>query len=287
MPGGLMTADRAVSIIDTIKEFSTLPTIYSSLVDVLTDPSSTIQAVSDLIASDQASTSKVLKIVNSPFYGFPGQIDTISRAVVVLGFKEIYNLILSSYVMDFFTRKESLSNFQPVGFWKHSIGVGIATKTLARLAEQPNQENFFIAGILHDIGKMVFFQYAEDQFSLALEICEREQKPISQAELKIFGIDHAQAGALLSGRWEFPEPIVKAIRYHGLGLIPGKPDFLAAAVHLGDILARALELGYAGDDLIPRPNKQALEVLNLKPGLLTGIVPLLLEDYDEICQTLL
>ena len=282
-----MAAESSVSIINTIKEFSTLPTIYSSLVDVLTDPAATTQAVSELIACDQASTSKVLKIVNSPFYGFPGQIDTISRAVVVLGFNEIYNLILSSYVMDFFTRKESFSDFQPVDFWRHSIAVGIATKILGRWTEHSNQENFFISGILHDIGKLVFFQYGEEQFSLALEICEIERKPIGQAELKVFGMDHAQAGALLAEKWEFPEPIIQAIRYHGLETVPLKYDFLAAAVHLGNALARALELGFPGDDLIPRPNPLALEILNLKPGSLAEMVPLLLEDYDEICQALL
>jgi putative nucleotidyltransferase with HDIG domain len=287
VPGELVAAEKALSIIETIKEFSTLPTVYSSLIDVLNDPSATPQAVSDLIACDQASTSKVLKIVNSPFYGFSGQIETISRAVVVLGFNEIYNLILSSSIMDFFTGKESLSNFEPVEVWRHSIAVGIATKTLGRLAGHPNQENFFIAGVLHDIGKLVFFQYGEDEFSLALELCEREQKPISQVELKIFGIDHARIGALLAEQWRFPEPIINAIQYHGQGIIPGKFDFLTAAVHMGNILARALELGNGGDDFIPQPNRQVLEILNLKPGSLTGMAPGLLKDYDEICQTLL
>jgi putative nucleotidyltransferase with HDIG domain len=287
VPEGLVAIGRSLSIIEAIKEFSTLPTVYSSLIDILNDPSSTTQAVSDLIACDQASTSKLLKIVNSPFYGVPGQIDTISRAVVVLGFNEIYNLILSSTVMDFFTREGSLSNFRPVDFWRHSIAVGIATKTLGRLAGQPTQENFFIAGILHDIGKLIFFQYAEDQFSLALELCERERKPLSQMELKIFGMDHAQAGTLLAEQWHFPEPIIEAIQYHGQGIVPGKFDFLAAALHMGNILVRALELGNGGDDLILQPNRQVLKILNLKPGSLSGMVPSLLKDYDEICQTLL
>jgi putative nucleotidyltransferase with HDIG domain len=282
-----VAAGMADRLVETIREFSTLPTVYSSLMDALADPTATTQDVSNLIACDQASTSKVLKIVNSPLYGFPGQIDTISRAVVVLGFNEIYNLILSSYIMDFFTRKESFQKFQPVDFWSHSIAVGIATKYLGRAAGQTNQENFFIAGVLHDIGKLVFYQFAEEQFSVALDLSESQGIPLRQAEAQVFGLDHPQAGALIAENWNLPRPIVQAIRYHGEGIVPEGFNFLVAAVHAGDIVARALELGYAGDDFIPQPNPQALGLLNLKPGTLTAIVPALLEDYDEISRTLL
>jgi putative nucleotidyltransferase with HDIG domain len=285
--GTFVGAKMAVTLVETIKEFSTLPTVYSSLMDVLADPSATTQEVSNLIACDQASTSKVLKIVNSPLYGFPGQIDTISRAVVVLGFNEIYNLILSSYIMDFFAGKESVLKFQPVDFWRHSIAVGIATKHLGRAGGRTNQENFFIAGILHDIGKLVFFQFAEEQFSEALDLSEREGLPLQEAEGRVFGMDHPQAGALIAENWNMPGTIIQAIRYHEQGVAPGGCDFLLAAVHVGNIVARALELGYAGDDFIPRPNPRTLELLNLKPGALSSMVPSLLEDYDEICQTLL
>ncbi|HMK64994.1 MAG TPA: HDOD domain-containing protein [Thermodesulfobacteriota bacterium] len=272
---------------EAIQEFYTLPTVYSSLIEILNDPASTIEMVSDLIACDQASASKVLKIVNSPLYGYSGQIDTISRAVVILGFNEIYSLILSSGIMDFFTPLESLSRFQPVEFWRHSIAVGIAAKNLGRLTGQPRQENYFIAGVLHDIGKLIFFQQARETFSWALELSEIEKQPISSMESKLFSLDHGRAGALLAAQWHFPEPTIRAIQYHEQGGSPQKGDVLVAAVHLGNILARALELGNGGDDLIPRPNPEALELLNLKPGALTGMIPSLLKDYDEICQTLL
>ncbi len=277
----------AGQVIENINEFSTLPTIYSSLVDALADPTSTTQDVSNLIACDQASTSKILKIVNSPFYGFPGQIDTISRAVVVLGFNEIYNLVLSSHIMDFFEEKRALLNFQPVDFWGHSIAVGIATKYLGQVTNQTNQENYFIAGILHDIGKLVFFQFAEEPFSSALELSKRERQPLHQAELSVFGMDHSQAGAITAERWALPKSIISALRYHETGIVPDNPEFLVAAVHVANVLVRALELGYPGDDFIPQPNRQALEILNLKPGSLKKIVPSLLKDYDEICQVLL
>lgn len=274
-------------IIQDIEEFSTLPTVYSSLVDVLADPQSTIQAVSDIIACDQASTWKVLKIVNSPFYGFPGQIDTISRAVVILGYNEIYNLILSSYLIDFFSQKGSAWDFRPVDFWSHSIGVGIAAKYLGRTLGLTKQENYFIAGILHDIGRLVFFEFAEDQFSRALEISRKNRQLLQRGELAVFGMDHAQTGAVIAERWGLPLSIINTIRYHETGIVPGLPDPLVAVVHLGNILVRALELGHPGDDFIPQPNQEALKILQLKPGSLHSMVPDLLKDHKDICQVLL
>jgi putative nucleotidyltransferase with HDIG domain len=279
--------ELAGSFLDNIQEFPTLPTVYSSLVDVLADPRSTTQDVSNLIACDQASTSKVLKIVNSPFYGFSGQIDTVSRAIVILGYNEIYNLILTSYIMDFFSKKDSFFDFQPVDFWGHSIAVGIATKYLGKAMGQVNQDNFFTAGVLHDIGKLVFFEFAEDQFSKALELSKKHGQALHLAETSVFGRDHAQTGALIAEKWGLPQSIVTALRYHETGIVPGTPVTLVAAVHLGNILVRALELGDPGDVFIPQPNKEAMKILNLDPGSLTNIVPSLIKDYQEICSVLL
>lgn len=279
--------ESSVRFLENIQEFSTLPTVYSSLIDVLADPHSNVGDVANIIACDQASTSKVLKVVNAPFYGYPGQIDTISRAVVILGYNEIYNLIVSSYIMDFFSKKDSLLDFQPVDFWGHSIAVGIATKYLSRGLGLVNQENFFIAGVLHDIGKLIFFEFAEDQFSKVLEFSKKTRKPLHDVEKEIFGMDHGQIGALLIEKWGLPPSIIKSLRYHETGFVPGSRDALVASVHLGNILVRALDLGYPGDDFIPRPSREALDILRLKPGVLKEIVPDLIKDYEDIRQVLL
>jgi len=275
------------NLIKNIKEFSTLPTVYSSLMNVLADPKSTIQDIASILSCDQASTTKVLKVVNSPFYGFSGQIDTISRAVVILGFNEIYNLILSTYLMDFFTKKDAVLEFRPVDFWGHSMAVGIATRLIGQKVELPGQENFFVSGVLHDIGKLVFFEFSEDQFATALAHSKENRQSLQAAELEVFGIDHPEVGALLAEKWRFPSSIVQAIRHHQTGIVRGKTDGLTAAVHLGNIFCRALELGYPGDDFIPRPNPCALDILKAQPDLLKEITPGLLRNYEEVTQSLL
>ena len=277
----------ASQLIKNIKEFSTLPTVYSSLVDTLADPKSTTEDVCNIITCDQASTTKVLKVVNSPFYGFSGQIDTVSRAIVILGFNEIYNLILASYIMDFFLKKDAVLDFRPVDFWGHSIAVGIATRLIGQTQGLPNQENFFVTGVLHDIGKLVFFEFSEDQFAAALALSKRTQQSLHVSEMAVFGMDHSETGALIAERWRFPSSIIQAIRHHQIGIVPGKSDGLTAAVHLGNIFCRALELGYPGDDFIPQPNPEAMEIINAQPGLLKEITPSLLKNYEETTEFLL
>jgi putative nucleotidyltransferase with HDIG domain len=274
-------------IIKNIKEFSTLPTVYSSLVDILADPKSTTQDVASIIACDQSSTAKVLKVVNSPFYGFSGQIDTVSRAIVILGFNEVYNLILASYLMDFFLKKDAVLDFRPVDFWGHSIAVGIASRLIAQNLGLSKQENYFVTGVLHDIGKLVFFEYLEDQFAAALTLSKETRLSLQAAEKAVFGTDHSETGALLAERWRFPSSIVQAIRHHQTGIVPEKTDELTAVIHLGNIFCRALELGYPGDDFIPQPNPYALNILNAQPDLLKAITPSLLNSYEETTQFLL
>jgi putative nucleotidyltransferase with HDIG domain len=284
---GYQAVIKAELILENISEFPTLPTIYSSLADALADPCSTTRDVSRIISCDQASTSKILKIVNSPLYGYPGQIDTVSRAIVVLGYNEISNLVLTSQIMDLFSKRESLLDFRPVDFWGHSIAVGIATRHIGKALGLAKQDNFFTAGVLHDIGKLVFFEFASDQFTRALEWAKKHRLPIQAAEWEIFGTDHAYTGALLAEKWLLPQSIVQALRFHETGIAPETDPKLIASVHLGNALVRALELGYPGDDLILQPKQEALDILKLEPGILTQIVPNLLKDYEEITRILL
>jgi HD-like signal output (HDOD) protein len=267
-------------IIQNIRDLPTLPTVYLSLSETIADPSSTAEDVSRIVSCDQGSTSRVLRLANSVLYGFPGQIETISRAVVVLGFDEVRNLVLATSVLDLFSKSDSAFRFRPVDFWAHSVAVGIATRLIGQAARMPNAENCFIAGILHDIGKLVFFEYAEKEFSRALDQAIKCQVSLAEAEKEFLGLDHSTGGWLLVENWNLPPDIQQAIRSHHSGTADDRADPLAAAVHIADILARALELGYGGDELIPRPNDRAWQVLNLSPQRLGDITDDLLQHFQ-------
>jgi HD-like signal output (HDOD) protein len=268
-------------IICNIRDLPTLPTVYLALSEVIADPSSTAADVSKIVSCDQASAARVLRLANSVLYGFPGQIDTISRAVVVLGFDEVRNLVLSTTVMDLFSKQDRAFSFRPADFWAHSVAVGTATRLIGQACRMPNPENCFVAGVLHDIGKLAFFEFAEKEFSRALDQANKGQWPLYEVEREVLGMDHSRGGHLLVEKWNLPADIQKAIRCHHSGINTDGPDLLTAAVHLADILVRALELGFGGDDLIPRPNTQAWDLLDLPPQALSRIAPDLLSNFQE------
>ena len=141
--------DRIVSSLDKIP---TLPVIYTKLGKLLQSPDATIQAVSNIISEDQVIAAKVLKFVNSAFYGFPQRIGSIQRAIVILGFNTIKNLVFATSVFDIFRGVETMSAFDKKSFWKHCIGCAVASRVLAEAADLRNPDEVFTGGLLHDIG---------------------------------------------------------------------------------------------------------------------------------------
>ncbi len=279
--------DFVEKVLKGVKDLPTLPTVYSALCDVIANPRSTAEDVAKVISADQASTVKVLRITNSAFFGFRGRIENISRAVVVLGFDEIRNIILASSVINLFDKGRAVERFRPRDFWAHSIAVGLTTRALGKMVGIQHLENFFVMGVLHDIGKLLLFEYMKDEYDQVLALVQEKKCYIREAELEVLGMDHALVGSMVADQWGLPEPIRNAIHYHHVGMVRGEPDLLVACVHLADILARALELGYPGDELIPQPNDCIWEVLKLRPGMIGRIMPSLLRDYESTLHSML
>lgn len=279
--------DLIEKILKNVEDLPTLPTVYSALCDVIADPQSTANDVAKVVSMDQASTIRILRIANSAFYGFSGRIENIPRAVMILGFNEVRNLILASSVMNLFSKKKSLTGFRPRDFWAHSIAVGLIARSIGRILGSTDSENFFVAGVLHDIGKLFFLEYAEKDFEKVLASVAENDRLIRDAEVEILGLDHALMGSMLADQWKLPGPIRNAIHYHHFGVVGEKPDLLVASVHVGDILARALELGHPGDPFVPQPNESIWEILKLRPGTISKMVPALLRDYEEALGTIL
>ncbi|KAB2846583.1 MAG: HDOD domain-containing protein [Melioribacteraceae bacterium] len=274
-------------ILEKIKELPTLPTVFSRLSDAMSNPRITNDEIAEIISSDQAAALKVLKVVNSAFYGFSGRIDTISRAILYLGLNEVRNLIFALSVINLFQKKKNLMNFRPAEFWSHSIAVGITARIVGSTIQIPNLENYFLAGILHDIGKLILFEHASDEYGQILQMVEEKRCSISNAEKEVLGFDHAKIGELLALKWNLPSTIRNAVRYHHGGVMEGSTDKLVAAVYIADITARTLELGYPGDDLIPEPNELVFEKLKIPENFFTNHANEILKNYEETTKLLL
>lgn len=261
-------------------EFPTLPTIYSTLSDVISNPRSTANDVANIIAEDQAAAAKVLKAANSPIYGFRGRITTISQAIIFIGFEEVRNLVIAMGIIDVFRKLKGNFPVNPVDLWKHSIAVGIITRLLGKSLRITNLENYFLAGILHDIGKLLFLKFIPDDYAKSIEYAIEKNLPAREAENTVLGINHLIAGELLAEKWKLPQSLKEAIHYHSVGKVDSANNVLVACVHIANTVASLLELGQAGDDVIPTPNLDAWKALNLPDNFWSKNYDTLILEYE-------
>jgi putative nucleotidyltransferase with HDIG domain len=227
--------------ISGIKELPTLPIIYFKVNKVLHDTEASIQGVADIIEMDQAMSSKVLHIVNSAFYGFRSKISTISQAVMILGFNTVKNAIVSVSILDVFALKTKFQGFDVKNFWSHSIAVAVISKRLAQESRIAPPDDAFVAGLLHDMGKLIMIQYFKEEFGRVWEEMQKEGTTFYEAEKKVLPVDHAQIGAYLAQKWLFPEPLTYAISNHHANKITSPIDGLSVCVLLGNLVSKYKE----------------------------------------------
>jgi HD-like signal output (HDOD) protein len=268
-------------IIKSIQDFPTLPTIYTELVEVMDNPNSTSTDAANVISKDQASVLKILKVANSSIYGFRGRIDTVSSAIFHIGFDEIKNLVISMAIMDMFKNTVMLEFLNPVELWKHSIAVGVISRLLGRHLAVDKLENFFISGIIHDIGKLFFIKYFPEEYTKTISFALERKVTIREAELENMGITHTVIGELIAEQWKLPCSIKNVVFNHTDGIINGQINVLTAVVHISDIIARALELGDPGDCFIPEPNIRVWNELNLPENSFSMLFQKIILDYEE------
>lgn len=252
----------AESLVNKSLELVSPPTTYTQLNELMEDPDSSIDDISAVINTDPALATRLLKIVNSPFYGFPSQINTISRAITIIGTRELTNLILATSVLNSFRGiPTSLINMNE--FWRHSFASAIASKLLAEECGQRSSERFFIAGLLHNIGSLVIYQTVPELAREAINSAEFGHEIIFEAEQRAMGFDHTHVGEALTKAWRLPKSLQEVARYHHS---PSDADeFLidAAVVHIADILVSSVPFGHSGDSHVPPLDPAAWDLLGL------------------------
>ncbi len=237
--------------IEVITDLPTLPTVVGRISSQIANPATNAADIGKLIEQDQALTTKVLRLVNSAYYGFPQQIKSIQHAVVILGFNKVKTIIITASVFGAFKRDKA-KGLDLVRFWQHSLAAAISAKAAAEMLGMGHMaEDAFIGGLLHDIGKVILDQYQPAIYSPIVKYAQDKGILLVEAEKEVMGLTHATVGEWIMERWRLPPTIVRMVADHH---VPGRSTErreLIAAVHLGDILARALGIGSGGDDRIP------------------------------------
>lgn len=231
-----------------VKDVPTLPVIYQELFKKMQDPDIAVPEIAELITQDQALSTKILHLVNSAFYGYSKQIKTISRAVVILGFRAVRSAALAISVFDYFNDEES-DSVNMLDFWKHSIAVASICKVMAKELGINQQEEAFIVGLLHDVGKLIEKRYFDNDFREVCTVAQEQHLSWYDCEKALFQVHHATIGKAVFRAWNFPPSVVDAVQFHHQPSASIKVPQLTALVHLADMMS--YQLGYGAPGAFP------------------------------------
>ncbi len=243
--------DEIKSMLDDI-DIPTLPSIATAVMEKTLDSKVSAKQIADLVEKDQALSIKVLKVANSPFYRRIQEISTIRGAVVLLGFNVLKSIVLSISVINMFSSKDKCA-LDFYKFWQHSIACAVCAKNIAAKIFPSSAENAFIAGLLHDLGKVVADQVLckNGEYSEVLEVMNRANTDIIEVEQNIIGVDHASLGRCLMEKWNLPAILCKTVGYHhSIAEVTNDDEAgrLCAIVHVADIVTNHLGLGIGQSD---------------------------------------
>jgi HD-like signal output (HDOD) protein len=251
-------------------QIASLPTIFFRINEAVEDPECSFVEIGEIISSDPSLSARLLRIVNSSFFGFPSKIETITHAVTIVGMAQLNDLALATTVVNQFKgMPKNLINMQK--FWFHSVATGLAARIIAVYRREPNADRFYLMGMLHDLGRLVLLLNIPEEMQKVMSRYE-EEGLLHEAENQVMGADHAVVAGLLLEAWKLPEMLQEAITFHHTPSQSPLYPISAAIVHVADIIAHGMELGTCGEHYVPPLNPKAWEILDLPTSLITSIV---------------
>ena len=268
------SSDVAYRWVKDISGLVSPPEVCIRLLDLVDSPKSTAHEIGEVISSDPNLSARLLKLVNSSFYNFSGRIDTLSRAIAIVGTRELYSLAISvSAVRAFSKIPAQLINMDT--FWRHSLFCGIIARYLAKRCGILHPERLFVAGLLHDIGELVLFARAPEKSRDLMLMAEGDENVFAYAQRQEFGFNHADLGGLLATIWQLPDTLVEAISCHHTPFDAVCSKQQAAIVKIADILADRSALGALFES---RPRQTTPLEIDSSLWRVTGLVA---ANFDE------
>lgn len=265
-------SERLQDLVKRIHSLPTLPQVVSRMVAAMGNPKTSASDIERIISTDQAITAKILKLVNSSFYGFPRRIGSVCEAVVMLGFNTVRNLAITCSLFQSFKGRQ-WRDFDHRRFWDHCIGSAIFSRYLGgRFVPSLDGEELFVMGLLHDIGKLLFEQFCPDEFGAVLLRMRNEGKTCFQAETAEVGVTHADIGRWLCIQWNLPSRLADVVGNHHTPQNSMEAVRACAIVHLADAFCHQRGLSPTTFGVDSPVSKRALEQLGIIPGMLIEVM---------------
>jgi HD-like signal output (HDOD) protein len=276
---------KALSVIGDI---ATLPEVTVKIIEVVEDPRSTARDLHDIIKRDPALSAKVLKVVNSAFYGLPGQIAGIDRAIVLLGLSAVKNLAIAASIARLFKGGKISEHFDAKELWRHSVAVGLTSRLIGRMnGEVASTDELFVGGLIHDLGILVERQAFPERLGEVCDRCAAGEGTFTELEDKVIGANHQQFGEALTTKWRFPRHLRAVIGFHH------RPDDLSTElqrlgclVYLADVLCCHEDVGFSQTAVHQEITQELLDVVGITVEQLTEVRDKMFEELDEALSML-
>jgi putative nucleotidyltransferase with HDIG domain len=274
--------------LEKVENLPTLPVMVQQIQKLIASPNSSMAQIGAVIARDQAITARVIRLINSAFYGLGSRITSIPQAIVLLGLNTVKNLITGVSVVKMFYGSGSASLFDREQFWLHSMACAMGTRMLAKNLGRKEPEDYFLAGLLHDIGVVVLDQYFHEEFIAVLQRAARERIDYYAAETAVLETTHGQVGEAVALKWRIPAFLIHAIRnHHEPFAVDGDAEVnrdIIAMVHIADVAANnaGMHMGFAGGRL--EYHEQALPSTGIKNGVIDEVFEVVVKEVKALAS---
>jgi HD-like signal output (HDOD) protein len=259
-----------------------LPEVTNQIIKTVEDPNSTAAKLHTIVSHDPALVTRILKVVNSAFYGLPGQIGSIDRAIVLLGLNAVKNLAVAASLGQLFRGAKLCDGFTPKDLWTHCIAVGVTARDLAKQLKLPVADEAFLAGMIHDVGLLISLQTAPEQLRQVCEIAKNSDRTFVDIEREVMGMDHQQLGMALAEQWKFPRSCqLVAGFHHKPAQLADQNRLLVTLVYAADTICCASKHGFNLTALSQKLDAAGLAELQLDQG----VVDRTRANLDELMQT--
>lgn len=253
----MSTKNKLQAVVNYIEKMPSLPTTVTKIMQICNNPTTSPADLNKVISLDPVLMGRVMKLINSAYYGLSQEVTSLVRAIIMLGINTVKNLALSTAVLGSLGNRKNFQALNMDGFWRHSLCVGVTAKMIAkkRKTDPKRLEEYFIAGLLHDIGKIPLNNRFSDEYVLTMSVSDKDHLPLFKAEQQIMGLDHGQTGKMIAEAWKLGPEIRDSIEYHHKhNEYEGKEGEILDTIVLSNYFANIAEMGFSGDRYPEKPD---------------------------------